>query len=401
VVSPIGNNVESFWENLTAGVSGIDRVIAIDPVGLEVQIAGEVRDFNPAAYMSGKEARRMERFAQFAVAVARMALDDAGLVVTEDNAQDIGIVMNTGSGGAQRVALEEHVLVERGPRRVTPFFVPLMAPNMAATQPSMQLGIRGPVICSVAACAAGTMAMVEALRLIRAGDAEVVIAGGTESAMMPLGFAGLTNLGALSRRNDDPTRASRPFDRDRDGFVLGEGAAALVIEREEYARARGARIVCELVGGAITSDAYHLTAPLPDGSGAAHAMSRALRDGGLRPEQVDYIAAHGTSTQLNDISETVAIKRAFGEHAYRLAISANKSMVGHLFGAAGAISSLACVLAIRDGVIPPTINLDYPDPECDLDYVPHVARRQPVRTAMANAFGFGGQNAIAIFRACD
>jgi 3-oxoacyl-[acyl-carrier-protein] synthase II len=398
VVSPIGNTVETFWGNLTAGVSGIDRVTALDARDFEVQIAGEVRDFDPTAYMGSKEARRMERFAQFAVAVTRMALNDAALTIDEQNAYDVGIVMNTGSGGAQRVALEEHVLTQRGPRRVTPLFVPLMAPNMAATQPSMQLGIRGPVICSVAACAAGTMAVVEALRLIRAGDADVVIAGGTESAIMPLGFAGLINLGTLSRRNDDPTRASRPFDRDRDGFVLSEGAAALVVEREDHARARGARILCELAGGAITSDAFHITAPLPDGAGAAHAMTRALRDAHMQPSDVDYIAAHGTGTELNDVAETVAIKRAFGEHAYRLAISANKSMVGHLFGAAGAISALACVLAIRDGLIPPTINLDYPDPACDLDYVPHVARRQPVRAAMANAFGFGGQNAIAIFR---
>jgi len=401
VVAPIGLTVEEFWGNLTAGVSGIGPITQFDSTALHVHIAGEVKGFDPKNYMSFKEARRMERCAQFAVAVSRMALEDAALEVTPTNAASIGIVMNTGAGGMPQVVTEEHTLMEKGPDRVTPFFVPLMAPNMVAAQPSIQLGLRGPVISSVAACAAGTMAMVEALRLIRYGDADVVVAGGAESCMMPLAFAGLDNMRALSRRNEEPERASRPFEKNRDGFVFGEGAAALVIESEEHALARGARILCELAGGAITGDAYHITAPLPTGEGAVLAMTRALKDGGMTPEELEYVAAHGTSTPLNDVSETNAIKRAFGEHAYRLAISSNKSMIGHLLGAAGAMSALACTLAITRGVVPPTINMDTPDPACDLDYVPNIARERTVRTAMANGFGFGGQNAVATFRAYE
>ncbi len=401
VVSPIGLTVDEFWANLTAGVSGVGPISAFDPSRLGVRIAGEVKGFEPRNYMNHKEARRMDRFAQFAVAVSRMALDDAGLEITPQNNASVGIVMNTGGGGMNQVALEEHTLTEKGPERVTPFFVPLMAPNMASSQPSIQLGIRGPVITSVAACAAGTMAMAEALRLIRLGDADAVIAGGTESCMMPLAFAGLDNMRALSRRNDDPTRASRPFDRDRDGFVFGEGAAALVIESEEHARGRDARIICELAGGAMTADAFHITAPLPSGEGAVLAMHRALRNAEMGVDEVEYICAHGTSTPLNDVSETNAIKRAFGERAYRIPISSNKSMIGHLLGAAGAMSSLAAVQTIRHGVIAPTINLETPDPECDLDYVPNMARQTRVRTAIANGFGFGGQNAVAVFRAME
>jgi 3-oxoacyl-[acyl-carrier-protein] synthase II len=401
VVAPIGLTVEEFWGNLTAGVSGIAPITSFDPSRLHVRIAGEVKGFDAKDYMSFKEARRMDRFAQFAVAVSRMALDDAGLEVTPENAASVGIVMNTGGGGMNQVALEEHTLTEKGPDRVTPFFVPMMAPNMASAQPSIQLGIRGPVVTSVAACAAGTMAMVEALRMVQHGDADVVIAGGTESCMLPLAFAGLDNMRALSRRNEEPARASRPFDKNRDGFVFGEGAAALVVESEEHARARDARILCELAGGAITGDAYHITAPLPTGEGAVLAMTRALKDAGMAREEVEYVAAHGTSTPLNDVSETNAIKRAFGEHAYRLVISSNKSMIGHLLGAAGAMSALACALAISRGVVPPTINLETPDPECDLDYAPNVARARPVRAALANGFGFGGQNAVAAFRAYE
>jgi len=399
VVGPIGLTVEEFWGNLTAGVSGIGPITSFDSSDLHVHIAGEVKGFDAKNYMSFKEARRMERATQFAVAVSRMAVEDAGLEITPENAASVGIVMNTGAGGMPEVVTSEHTLLEKGADRVTPFFVPLMAPNMVAAQPSIQLGIRGPVISSVAACAAGTMAMVEALRLIRYGDADVVIAGGAESCMMKLAFAGLDNMRALSRRNEEPARASRPFDKNRDGFVFGEGAAALVIESEEHARARGARILCELAGGAITGDAYHITAPLPTGEGAVLAMTRALKDGEMSREEVEYVAAHGTSTALNDVSETNAIKRAFGDHAYKLAISSNKSMIGHLLGAAGAMSALACALVISRGVIPPTINRDTPDPECDLDYVPNVAREQRVRGAMANGFGFGGQNAVATFRA--
>ena len=401
VIGPIGLTVEEFWGNLTAGVSGIGPITLFDSSDLHVHIAGEVKGFDAKDYMPFKEARRMERSTQFAVAVSRMAVEDAGLEITPENAASIGIVMNTGAGGMPEVVTSEHTLLEKGPDRVTPFFVPLMAPNMVAAQPSIQLGIRGPVISSVAACAAGVMAMVEALRLVQHGDADVVIAGGAESCMMKLAFAGLDNMRALSRHNEEPARASRPFDKNRDGFVFGEGAAALVIESEEHARARDARILCELAGGALTGDAYHITAPLPTGEGAVLAMTRALRDAGMAREEVEYVAAHGTSTPLNDVSETNAIKRAFGDHAYRLAISSNKSMIGHLLGAAGAMSALACALAISRGVVPPTINLDTPDPECDLDYVPHIARERLVRAAIANGFGFGGQNAVAAFRAYE
>src|SRR5947209_8398525 len=341
VLSPIGLTVDEFWANLTAGVSGIGPITAFDASALCVRIAGEVAGFDPSMYMPSKEARRMERFAQFAVAVSRLALEDAGLAITPANSAAVGVVMNTGGGGMCRVALEERTLMEKGPDRVTPFFVPLMAPNMASSQPSIQLGVRGPVITSVAACAAGTMAMVEALRMIRFGDADVVIAGGTESCMLPLAFAGLDNMHALSKKhNDDPARASRPFDRDRDGFVFGEGAAALVVESEEHARARDARILCELAGGAITADAYHITAPQPTGEGAVLAMTRALKDAGMGADELEYICAHGTATPLNDAAETSAIKRAFGERAYRIPVSSNKSMLGHLLGAAGAMSGL-------------------------------------------------------------
>ncbi len=399
VVSPIGLTVDEFWANLVAGVSGIAPITAFDASNLHVKIAGEVKGFDARNYINHKEARRMQRFAQFAVAVSRMALEDAGLEITPQNGASVGIVMNTGGGGMNQVAIDEHVMIEKGPDRVTPFFVPLMAPNMASSQPSIQLGIRGPVITSVAACAAGTMAMVEALRLIRFGDADVVIAGGTESCMLPLAFAGLDNMHALSNRNDEPARASRPFDRDRDGFVFGEGAAALVVESEEHARARDARILCELAGGAITGDAFHITAPQPTGEGAVLAMTRALKDAAMGTDELEYICAHGTATPLNDAAETGAIKRAFGERAYRIPISSNKSMLGHLLGAAGAMSALASVLTISRGVIAPTINLETPDPECDLDYVPNIAREQRVHTAIANGFGFGGQNAVAAFRA--
>jgi len=399
VLSPIGLTVDEFWANLTAGVSGIGPITAFDASALCVRIAGEVAGFDPSMYMPSKEARRMERFAQFAVAVSRLALEDAGLAITPANSAAVGVVMNTGGGGMCRVALEERTLMEKGPDRVTPFFVPLMAPNMASSQPSIQLGVRGPIITSVAACAAGAMAMVEALRLIRYGDADVVIAGGTEAALLPLAFASLHNMHALSVRNDEPTRASRPFDRDRDGFVFGEGAAALVVESEDHARARDARILCELAGGAITGDAYHITAPLPSGEGAVLAMTRALKDARMGTDELEYICAHGTATPLNDAAETQAIKRAFGARAYRIPISSNKSMIGHLLGAAGAMSALTAVLTITRGLIPPTINLETPDPECDLDYVPNIAREKRVRTAIANGFGFGGQNAVAAFRA--
>ncbi len=398
VITPLGLDTETFWSRLLNGESGIDRITSFDPSNLEVQIAAEVKGFDPKDFMDFKAARRMDRFAQFAVAAAGQAIRDAGLTITPQNAERIGVMLNTGGGGIHSMVREVLNFYQRGPSRVSPFFVPMFAPNMGACQISIVYQITGPIMASVAACAAGAQAFVDALRMLRLGEVDVMIAGGTEAGLEPVAVTAFANMGALSRRNHEPQKASRPFDRDRDGFVFGEGCAVMVLETEEHARRRDARVYCELVGGAVTGDAFHISAPAPNGAGAARAMELALADAHLRPEEIDYICAHGTSTPLNDVSETVAIKTAFGEHAYRVAISSPKSMIGHLVGAAGAVSGVVCVLAIRDNIVPPTINLENPDPECDLDYVPNVARPMPVNTAIANAFGFGGQNAVAVFR---
>ena len=396
-VTPIGNDVGTFWTNLTSGVSGVAEISLFDASDLEVRIAAEVKGFDPRDWMDFKQARRMSRFSQLAVAAARQAIDDAGLEIGDHNRDDVAVVMNTGGGGLQEVAVGEVTLTTRGADRVSPFMVPMMSPSMAACQISIQNGIRGPVITSVAACASGVQAFVEAQRLIEHGDVDVVIAGGTESAIMPVSFAALANMGALSKRNDEPERASRPFDAERDGFVFGEAAGVLVVEAAEHAEARGATILAEIAGGALTADAFHISAPEPSGYGATLAMQRAIRDAHLEAEQVEVVMAHGTSTALNDATETKAIRAAFGAHADNLAVTSNKSMVGHTLGAAGAISGLAAVLAIRDGVIPPTINYEHPDPACDLDYVPNAARHAAVDVAIVNGFGFGGQNAVSVY----
>ncbi|HLZ71374.1 MAG TPA: beta-ketoacyl-ACP synthase II [Dehalococcoidia bacterium] len=398
-VTPLALNAETTWRRLLAGESGIERLEGIETDDLPVRIGGQVRGFNPRDYMDFKAAKRMGRFAQYAVAAAKMALDDAALAVSEENAELIGAVINTGGGGYLETTEETIVLERRGPNRVSPFYVPLMAPNMAACQPSIVFGLRGPVITSVAACASSIQAYTDAFHLLQRGEADAVLCGGTEAGINRLAIAALGNMQALSTRNDEPHRASRPFDRDRDGFVLGEGAVVMVAERAAAAARRGARVYAEIAGGAITGDAYHITMPAPSGAGAALAMQRALRSAEMQPEEIDYVCAHGTGTPLNDVAETQAIKRVFGEHAYRLAISSPKSMVGHLLGAAGGISALVCTRAIVEGIVPPTANLENPDPECDLDYVPLRARRLPVRAAMANGFGFGGQNAVVIFKA--
>jgi 3-oxoacyl-[acyl-carrier-protein] synthase II len=390
--------VDTFWRNLADGVSGVATIASFDASNEEVRIAAEVKGFDPRDWIDFKQARRMSRFAQLAVAAARQAIDDSGLEIGDHNRDDVAVVVNTGGGGLEEVAEGEVTLRDRGGNRVSPFMVPMMSPSMAACQISIQNGIRGPVITSVAACASGVQAFMEAQRLIERGDVDVVIAGGTESAIVPLSFAALANMGALSKRNDDPQGASRPFDGNRDGFVFGEGAGVLVIESAEHAAARGASVIAEVAGGALTGDAFHISAPDPSGYGASLAMQRALRDAGLEPEQVDYVVAHGTSTPLNDATETKAIRAAFGAHADRMAVSSNKSMVGHTLGAAGAMSALAAVLAIRDGVIPPTINQEAPDPACDLDYVPNASRKADVDVAIINGFGFGGQNAVTVFR---
>ncbi|HEX7068613.1 MAG TPA: beta-ketoacyl-ACP synthase II [Candidatus Limnocylindria bacterium] len=396
-ITPLGNDVATFWSNLTNGVSGVGTISLFDASDLEVRIAAEVKGFDPRDWIDFKQARRMSRFSQLAVAAARQAIDDARLEIGDHNRDDVAVVINTGGGGLQEVAVGEMTLATRGPDRVSPFMVPMMSPSMAACQISIQNGIRGPVITSVAACASGVQAFVEAQRLIEHGDVDVVVAGGTESAIMPVSFAALANMGALSKRNDEPERASRPFDADRDGFVFGEAAGVLVVEAAEHAEARGATILAEIAGGALTADAFHISAPEPSGYGATLAMQRGVRDAHLDLEQVQVVMAHGTSTALNDATETKAIRAAFGAHADNLAVTSNKSMVGHTLGAAGAISGLAAVLAIRDGVIPPTINYQHPDPACDLDYVPNAARHVAVDVAIVNGFGFGGQNAVSVY----
>ena len=397
-ITPIGQSVDEFWSNLTAGVSGVRRITLFDPADMDCQIAAEVKDWDPRRYMEAKAARRAARFSQFAVAAARQAAEHAGLVIDDSNRDDTAVIMNTGGGGVDAIADSQTVLLEKGPSRVSPFTVPAMAPNMASCQVAINLGIRGPTITSVAACAAGIFAFVDAKRLIDLGEVDVAIVGGAEANIVPVAVSAMANVRALSSRNDEPERACRPFDLDRDGFVYGEGAAAMVVERLEHALARGARIYAELCGGATTCDAYHITAPDPTGDAAALAIERALKASGLRAEEVDCIVAHGTSTALNDVAETVAIKRALGKHAYNLAVTAPKSMVGHQLGAAGAVSALAAILALDEGLIPPTINLENPDPECDLDYVPLTARRAPVQVVLVNGFGFGGQNGVIAFR---
>jgi 3-oxoacyl-[acyl-carrier-protein] synthase II len=397
-ITPIGNDVATFWSHLVAGVSGVGPITAFDPSDQDVRIAAEVKGFEPRDWMDFKQARRMSRFSQLSVAAARQAIDDARLDIGDHNRDDIAVVINTGGGGLGDVAAGESTYQARGAGRVSPFMVPMMSPSMAAAQVSIQNGIRGPVITSVAACASSVQAFVEAQRLIEHGDVDVVVAGGTESAILPVSFAALANMGALSTRNDEPERASRPFDADRDGFVFGEAAGAFIVESAEHADARGATVIAEIAGGALTGDAFHISAPDPSGYGATLAMRRAIVDAHLEPEQVQLVVAHGTSTPLNDATESKAIRAAFGPHADRLAVTSNKSMIGHTLGAAGAMSGLAAVLAIRDGVIPPTINQETPDPACDLDYVPNVARPRPVDVAIVNGFGFGGQNVVTVFR---
>ncbi|MGE5596977.1 MAG: beta-ketoacyl-ACP synthase II [Hyphomicrobiales bacterium] len=397
-ITPIGKTADEFWRNLVAGVSGVTRITRFDASDLPVQIAAEVKDFDPGLYMDSKAARRMSRFAQFAVAAARLAAEDAKIKLTDEERPRAAAAIATGAGGAIDTMEEMAVLKERGPNRVSPFYVPTMAPNMGACQVTMNLGLRGPALASVAACASGLYSFIEAKMLIDAGIADVVFAGGTEAALHPLPIAALANMKALSRRNAEPERASRPFDLDRDGFVFGEGAAVMVVESEERARARGAKVYAELLGGGLSSDAYHITAPREDGTGAAQAMTQAMKVAGLTPGDIDYVAAHGTATPPGDVAETIALKLAFGEDARRIAISSPKSMVGHLLGAAGAIGAMAAVCAVHDDVVPPTINLETPDPECDLDYVPLKARHMTVRAAAANGFGFGGQNGCVLFR---
>jgi 3-oxoacyl-[acyl-carrier-protein] synthase II len=398
---PIGNDFETYWSNLVAGVTGTREVRRFDASAFEVRIAAEVLDFDPTTVMDVKMARRMSRFIQLAMGAGTEAVRDSGIdfaAMDQDQLDRVGVVVNTGGGGIEQIIDGTHVHDEKGPRFVSPFAVPALSGSMAACMLSMEYRLTGPVITQVAACATSVIAFHDALRLIRDGDCDVVLTGGSEAPIWPMGLAALSNMTALSKRNDDPATASRPFDATRDGFVLGEGAGVVIVESLAHAQERGATPIAEILGGALTADAFHISAPDPSGRGQTRAMTSALRNSGVAPDEIDYIVAHGTATQLNDSTETKAIKGAYGDYAYKVAISSPKSMIGHLVGAAGIASALAGFGAIRDQVIPPTANLHTPDPECDLDYVPLVARPAKVETVAVNGFGFGGQNAVTIFR---
>lgn len=397
-ISPLGVGVERTWRDVVEGVSGIRRITRFDPTDFPVQIAGEVPDFNPEAFIEKKEIKKMDTFIQYALAASLMAVRDAGLEITEGNAERVGVYIGAGIGGLPAIENWYNVLKEKGPERITPFFIPMVIINLASGQVSIALGAKGPNSCAVTACATGTHSIGDAYRIIQRGEADVMIAGGAESTITPLCIAGFNAMKALSTRNDAPEKASRPFDKDRDGFVVGEGAGVLVLEEMEMARRRRAKVYAEVVGYGMNSDAYHITTPSPDGEGAARCMEVALESGGIAYDEVDYINAHGTSTYYNDLYETIAIKRVFKDHNKKLAISSTKSMTGHLLGAAGGLEAVLTVLAIYHGIIPPTINYETPDPDCDLDYVPNHAREKKIRVAMSNSFGFGGTNAVLVFR---
>ncbi len=396
-LTPVGNDVKTMWDNLLAGKSGAGPITQFDSTNFKTHFACEVKDFDATAVVGKKDARRMDRFTQFAVAAAWQALDDCGLKVTHENAPRIGVMIGTGIGGISTILSQVQEMLLKGPDRVSPFLVPMMLPDTAAGQVAIQFGLKGPNLCPVSACATGSHAVGEAAEWVRRGAADVVLAGSAEAAIISVAIAGFNNMTAISTRNEAPEKASRPFDKNRDGFVVGEGAGVLVLEELEHALARGARIYAEVLGYGASADAYHITAPEETGAGAAQAMQVALAQAGLRPDQIDYINAHGTSTPLNDKSETAAIKQVFGEAAYHVAISSTKSMTGHLLGAAGAVEAVIAARVIAECIIPPTINYETPDPNCDLDYVPNVARRKQVNTVMSNSFGFGGHNAVVIF----
>ncbi|MFH1542100.1 MAG: beta-ketoacyl-ACP synthase II [bacterium] len=398
VISPIGIGKEEFWQNLTAGKSGIGPITHFDTTGLSTTIAGEVKNFDPSEYLDKKETRRLVRFIQFAVVAANLALKDANYTINEQNADNIGVLIGSGIGGLQILEEQAHILKERGPDKVSPFTVPYMIADMASGYTSIKVGAKGPNTCVVTACATGTNAIGDAYKMIQRGAATAMLAGGTEACITPLGVASFAAAKALSTSNDQPTKASRPFDKNRNGFVMGEGAGVIVLEELESAKARGANILAEIVGYGMSGDANHITAPAPGGEGAVRAVKIALKDAGISADQIDYVNAHGTSTSLNDKYETMAMNTVFGDKAKEIPISSNKSMIGHLLGATGAVELIASVLTIQNGVIPPTINYETPDPECDLDYVPNQSRKKEVNIAMSNSFGFGGHNAILIVK---
>jgi 3-oxoacyl-[acyl-carrier-protein] synthase II len=397
-VTPIGLNVPAFWDALVSGKSGIGPITLFDASQFEVRIAGEVKDFNPEKHFDKKEVRKIDRFVQYAMVAAREAVADAGINFDHEDRNRIGVLIGAGIGGIDFIEEQHLVLIKKGAKRVSPFLIPKIIPNMAPGMVSIDLGLRGPNVAVVTACATGTHAIGDAFKIIQRGQAIAMVAGGTEAAITPLAIAGFSNMQALSKQNDHPERASRPFDARRDGFVISEGSGVVLLEEMDHALCRGARIYGEVVGYGLTADAYHITAPSPDGQGAARSMQMALDDAGLQPTEVDYINAHGTSTPLNDKLETVAIRKVFGEHAYKFAVSSNKSMVGHMLGAAGAVEAIASVLTLYHGIMPPTINYEYPDPECDLDYVPNTARRGRVHVVMSNSLGFGGHNCTIVLK---
>ncbi|HQV09903.1 MAG TPA: beta-ketoacyl-ACP synthase II [Nitrospira sp.] len=400
LVTPLGTGVDKTWKALCAGESGVGRITRFDPTGYDAQIAAEVKDFDPAQFIEKKEIKKMDTFIHYAVGASQLAVDDAGLKVSPEEATRVGVYIGSGIGGLGSIEHYHDVLKEKGPGRVSPFFIPMTIINLASGQVAIRVGAKGPNSCAVTACATGNHCIGDAYRLIQRNDADVMIAGGAEAAITPLGVAGFASAKALSFRNTEPTKASRPFDKDRDGFVLGEGAGVLVLEELEHARARAARIYAEVIGYAMNSDAYHITAPPEEGEGAVRCMEMALKDAGVAKTDIGYINAHGTST-MADAIETKAIKHVFGEQAYKIPVSSTKSMTGHLLGAAGGIEAVFSILALHHGILPPTINLDHPDPACDLDYVPNKARATKTQVVLSNSFGFGGVNACLLFRRCD
>jgi 3-oxoacyl-[acyl-carrier-protein] synthase II len=398
LVIPTGIGVPEAWKNACEGKSGIGPLTRFEAKDFETRIAGEVKGFTPEKYIQKKEIKKMDLFVQYALAATKEAMEDAQLKITSENSEQVGVIVGTGLGGLPTLEETHKVLLEKGPSRITPFFIPKLIANMASGQIAIQYGAKGPNTCLVTACATGAHCIGDAFRAIQYGDAEAIIAGGTEANITPLTIGGFNAMKALSTRNDEPEKASRPFEKNRTGFVVSEGAGILILEELEFARKRGAKIYGEVVGYGYTGDAYHIAAPSPDGDGAIRCMRMAIRDARIRPEDIDTINAHGTSTVLNDVTETVAIKAVLGDYAKKIPISATKSMTGHLLGAAGSTEAIFTLLSIRDGILPPTINYEEPDPECDLDYVPNVARKSPIRIAMSNAFGFGGTNATLIFQ---
>ncbi len=398
VVSPVGIGITQFWDSIVNGVSGVDYVTGFDTTNFDVKIGAEVKNFDPGQFLDRKELKRTDRVVQFAVAACKMALEDSKLVIDPANAEDIGVIIGSGIGGIKTFEDQARIFVEKGPGRVSPFFIPMMIPDMSSGYVSIVIGAKGPNHTVVTACASGSHSIGHSLRIIQKGDAKVMITGGSEAAITGLSYAGFTSAGALSTNNQDPKGASRPFDLNRDGFIMGEGAGVLILEELEHALKRGATIYAEIIGMGETGDAYHMTAPDPEGDGAARAMKRALADAGLEPGEISYINAHGTSTPHNDRLETIAVKRVFGEYAKSVAVSSTKSMTGHLLGAAGGIEAIISVCSIVHGIIPPTINYNTPDPDCDLDYVPHKARKAKVDTVLSNSLGFGGHNICLAFR---